>query len=74
MADRYYTILGQRPTTDIDVLGNVVEVVEITYQGPGGIHDRVKIPEANYTPQNVDAVIRARLAARLEVARLGEAQ
>ncbi len=74
MADRHYTVLGQRPTTDVDILGNVVEVIEVTYQGPGGITDRVKIPEANYIPQNVDAVIRARLATRLEVARLGEVQ
>ncbi len=74
MVDRHYTVIGQRPTTDIDVLGNVIQAVEVTYQGPGGIIDRVKIPEANYTVQNVDAVIRARLAARIAVANLGEAQ
>lgn len=72
MADRLYTILGQTQVRDFDERANVVDMYEISYEGPNHIRGYLRIPVRDATPDSVDAAIRRRLANQLAIHELGE--
>lgn len=48
-----------------------VDVVEVEYEGPGGVRGRVMVPKASYTPAEVDRLIQAELLKHMGVQALG---
>lgn len=65
-----YRVLDQDPRREL--VGNrFVDTMEITYEGPSGVHDFVRIPEVEYNPAAVDRAIQERLHRVEGVAALG---
>jgi hypothetical protein len=55
-----YTVADQRPVTDAGVGGTFVPSMEITFTTkPSNITGRVRVPMAQYTPEQVDRVLAA---------------
>ena len=55
-----YTVQDQRPVTDAGIGGTFVPAMEITFvTKPSGIGGRARVPIAQYTPDQVDRVLRA---------------
>ena len=55
-----YRVLTQDPRQEL--VGNAFkDVMEITYEGPSGTHDLIRVPEAEYNPAAVDRAIQERL-------------
>lgn len=72
MAERLYTISGQRQVRGLDGTNNLVDMYEISYTGPGAITGSVRIPISLADPAYVDARIRDALNRQLQIAQLGQ--
>jgi len=62
MADTY-TIVSQLPVMDSDPSGQVVPSVEVRFTTkPSAQPGKVRIPQSQFTPDNVDRVVKAQAA------------
>ena len=66
-----YTITSQDKTETLTPDGRFVKVWRVTYEAPNGTHTFIEIPEAEYTPANVDRLIEADLETIMGVHALG---
>lgn len=71
MADRDYTITSQRQDRGFNAANQVVDVVEVSWQGPNGITGSITVPKVEFSAERVDQLVRADLATHLAVANLG---
>lgn len=55
-----YRILAQDPRQEM-VANHFVDVMEISYETPSGVHDFIRIPEREYNPAAVDRAIQERI-------------
>jgi hypothetical protein len=61
MADTY-RIVAQTLQSARATDGSIVDVYEITFQSVNNATiDRIRVPQAEYTPENVDRIIRERV-------------
>ena len=67
-----YTITSQTKTMQLTPDGRFISVWRVTFQSPNGTHTFVDIPENEYTPANVDALIEHELDTIMGVHTLGE--
>lgn len=68
-----YTITSQTKTQQLTPDGRFINVWRVTFEAPQGTHTFVEIPEPEFTPANVDAVIEAELDNIMGVHTLGAA-
>jgi hypothetical protein len=62
MADTY-TIVSQTPMMTDDGTGQIVPAVEVRFTTkPSGQPGRVRIPQSQFTPDNVDRIVSAEAA------------
>ncbi len=66
-----YTITSQDKTEQLTPDGRFVKVWRVTFEAPNGTHTFIEVPEAEYTPANVDALIQADLDTIMGVHDLG---
>lgn len=66
-----YTITSQQLTESLTADGRFVKVWRVSYEAPNGTHAFVEIPEAEYTPANVDLIIQSELDKIMGVHTLG---
>jgi hypothetical protein len=65
MADTY-TIVSQAPVMDADAAGQLVPSVEIRFTTkPSAQPGKVRVPQSQYSPENVDRIV-SREAATIE--------
>ena len=65
-----YRVLAQEPRQEL-VANRFVDVMEVSYETPSGVHDSVRIPEAEYNPAAVDRIIQEKIHRVEGVAALG---
>lgn len=70
LPDRY-TITGQEKSESLTPDGRFVESWRISFETPSGTHSYIRLPDAQYTPETVDALIREDIAKIEGVHRLG---
>lgn len=66
-----YSITGQRHTTIIGDNGQLQEVMEVTFKTSTGVVSHVDIPLDQYTKDNVQSAVEARVSAIADVSTLG---
>jgi hypothetical protein len=66
-----YTITSQDKTETLTPDGRFVKVWRVTYEAPNGTHTFIEVPESEFTPANVDALIEAELDTIMGVHELG---
>jgi len=57
MADGWH-VTGQRGTDDV-INGRLVKVMLVSVQTDGGVTNDFRVPESQYTPDNVKAIVDA---------------
>ena len=67
-----YTITSQVKAQELTPDGRFVNVWRVTYEAPNGTHTFINVPEGEFTPANVDALIEAELETIMGVHELGE--
>jgi hypothetical protein len=66
-----YTVTSQTKTQQLTADGRFINVWRVTFEAPNGTHTFVEVPEAEFTPANVDAMIEAELETIMGVHTLG---
>lgn len=66
-----YTITGQELTEELQPDGRFVDTWRITYTTPSGVVGFVRVPNAQYDVDRIDALIRANVAQVEQVHALG---
>jgi len=66
-----YAITSQDKTETLTPDGRFVKVWRVTFEAPNGTHTFIEVPEAEYTPANVDALIENELDTIMGVHSLG---
>jgi hypothetical protein len=69
---RLYTITGQRQVQALDPGRQLVDMYEVSYDGPNNISGSVRIPVRGATAEAVDQLIRQQLQTQLGFTQLGD--